>query len=179
MHMCAYSCTKWALRSTKKINTFYEIRFQELAGVAQFFSDKVKLCSATGILAWTTIRTCNFKALRFQRISFTANFRSPGPCVSRQLIKACFHPHLPIQCRQILSPLLLSEIPWYDVWISLHRMGRFEEKCCHPTLPFDLVSPEEGWLEAIWACSLKNAPLSFLIPCSWSILAGWHSTHCG
>lgn len=67
------------------------------------FSDKVKLCSAAGIPTGTTIRTCYIKALGFQRLSFTANVRSPGSYVSRQLIKDCFHPHLPNSTPQILS----------------------------------------------------------------------------
>lgn len=93
-----------------------------------FLADKVGLCFATRTQAWTMIRTCNIKACGFQRLSFTANFRSPGSYVPRQLIKSCFHPHLPVQhpkASLATTGLLLSKEekkkPWYEVWISLQN----------------------------------------------------------
>lgn len=112
---------------------------------------------ATGLQTWTMIRTCNIKALGFQRLSFTANFRSPGSYASRQLIKGCFHPHLPIQHpRSSLTTtgLLLSEIPWYDVWISLHRMGHFE------TIEEKMLSSNS----AVWPCSSRGLIRGYLGP---------------
>ena len=76
------------------------------------FSHKVKLYSATAMPTCSTIRTWNIKAFGFQRISLTANFRIPGSHVSRQLIKNCFHHHLPIECPKsspITTGPLLSE----------------------------------------------------------------------
>lgn len=97
-----------------KSQYFYEIRFQEWAGFTHFSLTRLNCALLQEYRLETTIRTCNIKALRFQRLSFTANFRSPGSYVSRQLIKGCFHPHLPIQRpRSSLTTtgLLLSEIP--------------------------------------------------------------------
>lgn len=101
--------------------------------------------------------------------------------MSRQLIKGCFHHHFPIQHPKSRHPplserTLITMSGFSTDWDILRVFQR--KKCGHPTLLLDLVSPE-GWLDAIWSCSLKSAPLSFLIPCSWSILASWHWTHCG
>lgn len=91
MHM--HTCKKQPLFPQESILP-YEIRLQEWSCV---FSNKLKVSSGAGLPARAAIRTCNIKALGFQRLSFTANFRSPGSYVSRQLIKGCFHHHLPIQ----------------------------------------------------------------------------------
>lgn len=145
-------------------------------------SDKVKLYSAAAVPTRATIRPCNIKAHCFQRLSFTANFRSPGSYMSRQHTKGCFHHHLPIQHPKSSPTAAGSQLsgarldkPCLDF---CKKQGISRQKVCHPTLVLDLVSLG-AWLEAIWSCSLKNAPLSFLIACSWSILASWHWTRCG
>lgn len=63
------------------------------------------------------------------------------------------------RCRASLAGLLLSEILWYDVWISQGSLGGENaviQVCC-------LTSPDRAWLEPIWACPLKGrAPVSSL-----------------
>lgn len=108
----------------------------------------------------TTIRTCNFKALGFQRLSFTASFRSPGSYVSRQLIKGLFSSSPPNSTPQICShhhstAIIRNPLIWSLDFYTTQDILRRGKKCCHPPLLFDLVSPE-GWLEAIWDFSLKN-----------------------
>lgn len=158
-------------------------------GFGTFLQTKLDCSLLTRIQAWTTIRTCNIKVCGFQRLFFTANFRSPGSYAPKQLIKGCFHPDLPVQHPKssrshhwaaVIKRRKKKKLIWCLDFST--KTGRFEgtaeEKCCHPAPLLDLVSPK-GWLEAIWDLSLKSTPLSFLISCSWSILASWHWTRCG
>lgn len=188
-HTCVYAsallCAQHQPFTPQKIIYIYVFFYyiwigQGLAGICCMFSKWICILLRE-ICLEPRLEPATSKHRGFQRLSFTANFSSLGSYVSRRHINGCFHHHFPIQhpkslhpqlSERTLIPCLLSPPTWT---FSEYFWGK---KCSHPTLPLDLVSPE-SWLDTIWGCSLKSAPLSFLILCSWSVLASWHRTHCG